>query len=188
MKQFRRENDELINMLIKQYTAYMRKVAFEYSKSLTDVDDIVQDSIIKLSNHVDKFKGKINSIECKMYVNNTVRSVAIDYERKRKRHGGSDIMVGDKDHMDNIIIQYKDNDSMFKENPERIFFDNYGETTIYNIARSLPKKYADVALLRFDGYSNIEISKKLRISSNNVAVIYNRALKMINDRLKLQRR
>ena len=74
------EQNEYIDNMIKRYAMLVRKIAYEVVKNNQNVDDIVQDTFIKVIENKDVLDEKLN---VKAYISRIARNTTYDYLRQR---------------------------------------------------------------------------------------------------------
>ncbi len=137
-----------------------------YLKDRSDVEDVVQDVLVKLWQNKDKIHLQK---DVKYYLFTSVKNKAIELIRSRKRKG---------EILDTLI-------------PEKFFEDPVGDEAdstilkekLYNSIRQLPPKCQEIFVMnKVNGLTYNEISEELKISSKTVDNQMRRAFKLLRDK------
>lgn len=164
------EEDKLTSL----YTTYAHTlwyVAIGYLKDNQLAEDMVQDTFIKVSEHLNCIED-INSKMTKYYLITIIRHKCIDLIRKKNRTQETlyDTQENYCAEIDNMPLNKVIRQETFNE--------------VKDIIKKLDDNYRIPLSLRYlHGLTNSEISGLLDISVNLVAVRINRAKKMVKHRL-----
>ncbi|HOP49678.1 MAG TPA: sigma-70 family RNA polymerase sigma factor [Ignavibacteriales bacterium] len=161
-------NQRAFAFIVKYYEKQLISYVFKMTKSRNDLDDIIQEVLIKtwqnlkkLDNY-DKFSNWMFSI---------AHNCCIDYLRKNKK-------------LDNDI----ENEILYDENidlPTEILMKKELENIINDIVADLPEKQKNVFLLRNDAELSFkDIAEITKEPLNTVLSHYNYAIKKIKKELQ----
>ena len=165
-------DEEKFSQLYETYFHSLWYIAFGYLKDTQLAEDMVQETFIKVSEHLSAIQD-IHSKMTKYFLVTITRNKCIDYIRKRNR-------------MPETLLEIQDYLSEYDNIPlERVIHqETLDELT--QIINTLDDSYRVPLKLRYiQGLSNMEISRQTGLSVNLVAVRINRAKKMLKDRLNL---
>ena len=161
------ENEETRNKLERLYYTYYKDMyitAYSILKDQFEAEDVVQDAIIRLSNHLDKIL-EVKSKKTRGYLIVTVKNLSFQKYNKRK----SMVLEADVLEFNKTVdkINYIEEEFLKSENADKMV----------SILAKVNKSYADILMLRYYYEMEIEeIAKMLNISENNVSVKIHRAL------------
>lgn len=144
-------------------------VAYSILKDHHEAQDVVQDTIVRVSGHLDKI-DIINSKKTKAYLSIITRNLSINLYNKRKKI----VVTGTEEIMDYVEINSLLTQDSFKELVDK--------TTFQSKLSHLHHNYADIITLKF--YFDLEIfeiANLLGISANNVSVRLSRALSALKS-------
>lgn len=165
------EDIQTKNKLEAIYLEYYRDMyvtAYSILKDHQIAEDIIQDAIIRLSNNL----SRVSDIKCKKtrsYLVIIVRNLAYNFYNKRKK-----IVLLEDDQLKNIV----DNEILIEEH----LLKDEQNSEIVKCLKKLTPSYADILTLRFYyDLSIVEISETLDITTNNVSVKINRAIKTLKN-------
>lgn len=165
------ETDKL-TILYTTYANTMWYVALGYLKDMQIAEDMVQESFLKVSEHLQCIED-IDSKMTKYYLITIVRNKCIDYIRKKNRSMES-------------LYEVQDNLSSQDNMPLERMIVQETLTEIKLIIDTFDDSYKIPFYLRyFRGWSNGEIANNLNLSVNLVAVRINRAKKMVKEQMHL---
>lgn len=166
MKAFKSNGgDKLDNCFIRIFNLYKNdifRLAYSYTKNISDSEDITQNVFVKLYKHEDMFNNLDSDIkrwlvtvtinECKTYLLSTWKRKIFYLTEKEEN-----------------ILSQQTNSS-----------DNLLEQIL-----KLPKKYRTIIFLYYyEGYKIKEISKILKMSETNIQTILSRARKKLKEIIK----
>ena len=157
----KRLTDEQFNQVVFDYSQILFKVAFSYTKSIADSEDIVQEVFMKLYRARKVFEND-------EHIKNWLIRVTINQSINENKRKQKELLIGDE-----YINNLPDTSDADKKNEE-----------IRECVMSLKDNYKNVIILfYYDEYSINEIANILKISNNNVKVILNRARKKLKDEI-----
>jgi RNA polymerase sigma-70 factor (ECF subfamily) len=166
------EEEDKLSSLYATYAHTLWYVAIGYLKDNQLAEDMVQDTFIKVSEHLDCIED-VDSKMTKYYLITIIRHKCIDFIRKKNRT--QETFFDNQENycvpIDNMPLNRVIRQETFDEMKEVIMHldDNY----------RIP-----LSLRYLQGMSNVEISNLLDISVNLVAVRINRAKKMVQVRME----
>lgn len=142
------EDDQIkFNIIFNRYYRLMGFVAKGILKSQDDVEDVVQEALIKIAKNISKI-SEPESLKTKSFVVLITENTAKDFLRSNK------------------IISVELTDDNINEDDLKKDIDTLDELAC--IILKLPDKYRDMLLLKhYYGFSLLEISKLLGISLSN---------------------
>lgn len=169
------ENMSKFQRIYEKYKNMMYSVAYDISKNPHDAEDIVEVSLIKVIEILNKIElDDIGKPRCKNLMITITKNTAIDYGRKAE----------------NKILPYERIENyQMEKTTEDVYIDleNYKEVISY--IRELEDKYRDVLHLKiFYKMTSKEIGKLLGITEQNVNMRYMRAKSMLKQRLEERRK
>lgn len=152
-----------LEQIYKKYKHLMFYIANDILNDTHESEDVVQNSIIKIANYIEKIED-INSNKTKHLIVTIVKSTSIDIYRKKKNNPTTnidevkDIIKSDDLPLDDLIIKFSD----AKELSEKL--------------AKLKNEYADILTLKYYYQLNDkEIADILNIKSGNVRIRIHRA-------------
>ena len=153
--------DEQCDKVVCDYSQMLFKVAYSYTKSIADSEDIVQEVFMKLYRARKVFEND-------EHIKNWLIRVTINQSINEIKRGKKELLVGDE-----YINNLPDTSDADRKNEE-----------IRECVMSLKDNYKNVIILfYYDEYSINEIANILKINNNNVKVILNRARKKLKDEI-----
>ncbi|KIR02387.1 putative RNA polymerase ECF-type sigma factor [Lachnospiraceae bacterium TWA4] len=167
------EDTEKLTKLYTTYANTLLYVATGYLKDSNLAEDMVQESFLKIAEHLDSII-EIDSKMTKYYLITTVRNKCIDYIRRKNRlmetlYETSELLSSSSD----LPLEHMIQEETIEE--------------IKEIIGNLSSTYSVPFYLRFfKGWNNTEIADFMNVSVNLVAVRINRAKKMIQQQLYIQ--
>lgn len=152
------------NQFIRIFNLYKNdiyRLAYSYTKNISDSDDITQNTFIKLYNHIDilnnqdqdikKWLIKVTINECKTF----------------------------------LLSSWKKKIIAFTEKEENTLSTTLPDNYLLEAILQLPKKYRTIIFLYYyENYKIKEISEILNISVTNIQTILSRARKKIERNFK----
>jgi RNA polymerase sigma-70 factor (ECF subfamily) len=166
------EETDKLTILYTTYANTMWYVAVGYLKDMQIAEDMVQESFLKVSEHLQCIDD-IDSKMTKYYLITIVRNKCIDYIRKKNRSMET-------------LYEIQDNLSSQENMPLERMIVQETVMEIKVIIDTLDDSYKIPFYLRyFKGWSNGEIASTLNLSVNLVAVRINRAKKMVKEQMNL---
>lgn len=165
-------DQEKLSELFETYYHSLWYVAFGYLKDLQLAEDMVQETFIKVSQHLSSIQD-IHSKMTKYFLVTITRNKCIDYIRKRNR-------------TPETLMESQEYPPEYDNLPlEHIIH----QETLHELAQtidSLDDTYRIPLKLRYiNGLTNLEISRRTGLSVNLVAVRINRAKKLLKERLNV---
>ena len=157
------EQQELLIRIYKRYFAWIKK-RFAEAVPMDDVEDCMQNCFVRLINNVRQLQ-KMNQSQITAYVCQTVRSVIIDYKKKKK------LLIIDYDV--GMIPDRKNQSSVEKEMEDQEAYERF-----FKGFYTLPE--VDQIILRSlyqDDMSRDELARKLGIKSASIRTYISRAKK-----------
>lgn len=134
-------------------------------------DDIQQEVFIKIHENIDKLR---DDTKIKSWVYQITRNAITDYYRANNKTYLD---------IDSIQTSIKESPEKFTEINERDLEDEI-ISGLKDLVQSLPGKYAEAILLtEYNGLTQVELAKKLKITSSGVKSRVQRARQMIKDTL-----
>lgn len=172
MSRHQTDQDKL-SELYEVYYHSLWYVAFGYLKDLQLAEDMVQETFIKVSQHLSAIQD-VHSKMTKYFLVTITRNKCIDYIRKRNR-------------TPETLMENQEYPPEYNNLPlEHIIH----EETLDELAQtinSLDDNYRIPLKLRYiNGLTNLEISERTGLSVNLVAVRINRAKKLLKERLNVK--
>ena len=165
MKAFKSNGGGILdNQFIRIFNLYKNdiyRLAYSYTKNISDSDDITQNTFIKLYNHIDilnnqdqdikKWLVKVTINECKTF----------------------------------LLSSWKKKIIAFTEKDENTLSTTIPDNDLLEAILQLPKKYRTIIFLYYyENYKIKEISEILNISVTNIQTILSRARKKLKEILK----
>lgn len=153
--------DKQFIRIFNLYKNDIYRLAYSYTKNISDSDDITQNTFIKLYNHIDilnkqdqdikKWLVKVTINECKTF----------------------------------LLSSWKKKIIAFTEKEENTLSTTLPDNDLLEAILQLSKKYRTIIFLYYyEGYKIKEISEILNISVTNVQTILSRARKKLKEILK----
>lgn len=167
-----RTDQEKLSELYEIYFHSLKYVAFSYLKDQQLAEDMVQETFIKVSEHLSDIQD-VHAKMTKYYLITITRNKCIDYIRKRNRTPET-LMEAQEypPEYDNLPLEHVIHQETMNELTQTI--------------NSLDDTYRIPLKLRYlNGLTNLEISKRTGLSVNLVAVRINRAKKLLKERLNV---
>lgn len=165
-------DEEKFSLLYEAYFHSLWYVAFSYLKDTQLAEDMVQETFIKVSEHLSAIQD-VHSKMTKYFLVTITRNKCIDYIRKRNRT--PETLMENQEYppeYDNLPLEHVLRQETMDE--------------LTRLINSLDDSYRIPLKLRYiHGLSNIEISSRTGLSVNLVAVRINRAKKMLKERLNV---
>ena len=163
-------DDAKLSMLYKTYSQSLWYVAYGYLKDLQLAEDMVQETFIKVSQHLSSIHD-IHGKMTKYFLITITRNKCIDHIRKKTRT--PETLMESHEYppeYDNLPLEHVIHQETLNE--------------LERIIDSLSDSYRIPLKLRYiQGLSNLEIAARTGISVNLVAVRINRAKKLLKERL-----
>ena len=167
------QSDACPDKLTALYTTYAHTlwyVAIGYLKDNQLAEDMVQETFLKVSEHLDCIDD-INSKMTKYYLITIIRHKCIDYIRKKNR-------------TQETLYESQESFSVGENMPLERIIRKETLDEVKSVIHELDDSYRLPLSLRYlQGLSNSEIATRLNLSVNLVAVRINRAKKMVRERI-----
>ncbi len=153
--------DKQFIRIFNLYKNDIYRLAYSYTKNISDSDDITQNTFIKLYSHIDildnqdqdikKWLVKVTINECKTF----------------------------------LLSSWKKKIIAFTEKEENTFSTSLPNNELLEAILQLPRKYRTIIFLYYyENYKIKEISEILNISVTNIQTILSRARKKLKEILK----
>ncbi|MBS7525291.1 sigma-70 family RNA polymerase sigma factor [Fusibacter paucivorans] len=172
LSRYDNETRSKLESLYHTYQKILFIVAYDILKDTYEAQDIVQETIIKVSKHLDKIDG-IDSKRTKAYLCMIARNLSINaYHKKKKLYLHSSNTINAQLEIDTLLCEDSYDLALTKE-------------MLHEQLRNINPRYAEIITLRF--YYELEISEisdLLNISNNNVSVRISRALTALKELAK----
>ena len=151
--------DEQFDKVVCDYSQMLFKVAYSYTKSITDSEDIVQEVFMKLYRARKVFEND-------EHIKNWLIRVTINQSINENKRKQKELLIGDE-----YINNLPDTSDADEKNEE-----------IYDCVCSLKDSYKTIIILYFyDNYCIKEIANILKISESNVTTRLNRAKRKLKE-------
>jgi len=155
-----RLTDEEFARVVSKYSNILFKISYSYTKSITDSEDIVQNTFIKLY-------GTRKIFESDDHLKNWLIRVAINQSLNEIKRKKKEVLINSE------YINISDTLGAAEKNEE-----------IRKCVMSLKDNYKNVIILFYYDNCNIrEISSILKMSESNVKVTLNRARKKLKEKI-----
>ena len=146
-------------------------IAYSILKDHHEAQDVVQETIIRIANHLDKVEI-VDSKKTKAYLSIITRNLSINIYNKKKK-----LVISDTDDIEEYV---EINTLLYQDN----FSDIANKSTFQSKLKHLHPSYADILTLKFYFELEIfEIANVLGISANNASVRLSRALNALKSTL-----
>lgn len=153
-------NEQFIR-IFNLYKNDIYRLAYSYSKNISDSDDITQNVFIKLYKHDEILK------ETDMNIKKWLIKVTINETKTL------------------IVSSWKKKITGFTEKEENTLYEELPNNDVLDAILKLPKKYRTIVFLYYyENYKIKEISEMLNISVTNIQTILSRAREKLKDFLK----
>lgn len=164
-------DQEKLSELYETWSHPLWYVAFGYLKDLQLAEDMVQETFIKVSEHLSDIQD-VHSKMTKYFLITIIRNKCIDYIRKRNRSPET-------------LMENQEYSPEYSDLPLEHVIHQETLDELTDVIDDLDDTYRIPLKLRYiDGLTNLEISRRTGLSVNLVAVRINRAKKMLKERLK----
>lgn len=164
-------DQEKLSELYKTWYQALWYVAFGYLKDTQLAEDMVQETFIKVSEHLSDIQD-VHTKMTKYFLITITRNKCIDYIRKRNRSPET-------------LMENQEYPPEYSNLPLEHVIHQETLDELTDLINSLDDTYRIPLKLRYiDGLTNLEISRRTGLSVNLVAVRINRAKKMLKGRLK----
>lgn len=154
-----------MTLLYQRHRALMLKIAWEFTRELADVEDIVSESCVALINNLDKLRGMEN-YHLRRYIAVTVRNKALDHCKQVQRQN---IHFSPAD--ENLIYRVPDPESLEKK---VLLLEELRR--VQALMLSLPERERDVLRMKYQqGMKHKEIASIFGIEESTVSKYVERA-------------
>lgn len=168
-------NDTARELIFEKYKPIIISIANKYYKTLSkkriDMDDLIQEGYIGLSNAINSFQEQVNVCFytfCVVCIERQIRCYCRKYTAgKNEIINTSYSFDAQNDENDLFNIDIKD-DELSIRNPEIYISNTLVYEKLINFKNDLPLKQSLVFELRYNGFKYKEIAKLLDISINSV--------------------
>ena len=171
------EERDLVLELWERYGETMYAVALDVLGNREDAEDAVEETVLHIMSHLDKFRGRdVDSVKNQIviYIRAVARNAAIDAYRKKKRRGGREIPMPED-------APEPEDDALL---PEEIVLTRELQKTVQDALNLLPQTTKDaVTLFYLEDYSYEEIADTLAIPVSQVKGRLFRARKKLRELL-----
>lgn len=179
-------HQDYIQSLYNNYKALIYSAAMERLNNHSDAEDVVQNVMIKIINHISSFEGHSNN-EIKSLISVYARNAANDYYRMKKRRRCHEAPIE--------IISNEDSEEIAGDihdveiNIEDIAVNNEMVETVRRLLLKLSQQDQDIIFLRLiQEQPSKTIADMLNITVNAVDLRYKKAkerlLRLLGDELK----
>ena len=160
------EDDEQRELLIEIYKKYFALIKKRLAGAVPveNVEDCIQDCFVRLVNNVKRLQ-ELSQAQITVYVNQTIRSVIVDYQKKKKL-----LMI---DYDIDIFPDQENQSSVEKEIEDKEAYERF-----FKAFYTLPE--VDQIILRSlyqDDISREELARKLGIKPTSIRTYISRAKK-----------
>lgn len=164
--------EDAISALSEKYEKMMKNLAYSILKDVQLSEDAVQESLLKLSDNMDKIDN-LDSDRSKNFIYTVTKNESISMIRKRKKIITQDVLFSDSDALNNIEGQLD----------VGAFCNQYGfsDRTEEALAK-LDELDRDIIIYRFaEGYRVKEIAKLIGKTPDYVSKRLQRAIKKLQE-------
>lgn len=178
------KRDNIMLNFTKIYNEYyheMYSVAMSYLDNHEDVEEVLQDSFLKVSEHLDEFKG---DSKLATWIHAIVKNKSIDFLRSKNRRlpklSGEEIDLSQVD--DSFIV----NDSYITDDtPENILMREQHEQLLTDAINSLPANYKQIyTFVKLQQHNYKTTAEILNIPVGSVSSAVSRSQQLINEYLQ----
>lgn len=163
------DDRKFMTKLYKDYYALMKKQALLLLEDASLVDDMIDETCIKLMENIDMLK-QINCWALPSYIVFTVRSVVLDYIKSKRSKKKQEIQE--------ISDEYADNSLSTEEKVLR----QIEIAELASLINKLPEKYKNVLNFKyFLNMTNKEIASRLGIKPESVDMYLTRARRKVAE-------
>ncbi|MBR4186369.1 MAG: RNA polymerase sigma factor [Clostridia bacterium] len=169
------EEQDLVLEIWERYGETMYAVALDVLGNREDAEDAVEETVLHIMSHLDKFMGRDGDSvknQIVIYIRAVARNAAIDAYRKKKRRGGREIPMPED-------APEPEDDAPI---PEEIVLTRELQKTVQDALNLLPRITKDaVTLFYLEDYSYEEIADTLAIPVSQVKGRLFRARKKLRE-------
>lgn len=156
------QNKSKFEKIYEDYELLMYHIAFQISNNRFLVEDIVQESFVRIAQHIDSIRVD-NEYETKAYICTVTQNCAYNMLAKENR----DIVFNAEDEFETQIPD--------PTNYEDYVIDLALYDELVRIISSLDPKYSEPLIMQSEGYTILEISEALGLSTSAVKMRLSRA-------------
>lgn len=163
---------EFVEDIYIRYSKSMFSIAFGIVNDEHDAEDCVQNTILKIMNHVERFRQAEQEKYLKRLITMVCRNIAINQynqNKERRKMEFSTTLYNEDDEAE--IMDIPD----MEANVARLVVSEENCNYIKQLINQLDLKYRDVLILKSMGCDNKEIAELLGISETLVRKRYSRA-------------
>ena len=160
---------QIAGELYERHKGMMLKTALEYLHDHSLAQDVVHDSVLRLASYADTLRS-LSELACARYVKETVRSVAINCERK----------LGSERRRLTDMVPSKEEEPMQTETPEQTFIEQDSSRRRIMVLREALEELSEEkrALLigkYILGESDAALAERLGVKKANIRMMLTRA-------------
>jgi len=153
-------------LLYDRYSRMVMGIALRYTQNITDAEDIVQETFIKIFININKLRDE-NSLTT--WIRNITTNTCIDALRAKNK---------------NLITSIEQITEELKDEKNKTY-DGIPTEQLLKFIQELPDGYRTVFnLYAIDGYKYEEVAKMLGCSESNVRSQYVRARKSLREKIE----
>lgn len=153
MKKIKERDKSALEVLYKEMKGCIYGLAYVYTESHSDAEDIVQNTFLHIWNRADTYKtGNPRS-----WIMTIARNLSLDHIRSRKNTAELDENIHDTDHISQVIDKY----------------------SVKQLLANLGEEEREIVLLYSYGFSHSEISKIIKKPYSTVRWKYSYAIKKL---------
>ncbi len=179
-KYLKNNDQESFNLLIKKYLDMIYNFTCIYVGNKEDVDDVVQNTFVKVWKNIKKFNIDKNF---KTWIFEIAKNTSLDYLKKKKNINFSELN-NSSDNDDEFINLIKDDNF----SPSEIFENKENAYLVKSEIEKLSIKYKQIInLYYFNDFNFREISEILKESIDTVKSKHRRALILLRENLNKNR-
>ncbi|MBF8148958.1 RNA polymerase sigma factor [Winogradskyella sp. F6397] len=152
------------SQLYKQYASKLFSLCLKYSKNYAQAEDNLHDAFITIFNKIEQYNNK-GSFE------GWLKRIAINTSLQRYRQDVGVYDIVNEDHIEDVSVVIND--------------DNVSIDFLLKIIQELPDRYRLIFnLYVLDGYSHVEISELIQISTGTSKSNLARARKILKEKIE----
>lgn len=155
--------DQYVEELVRQHEAELRRFTFSLVRNLPDTEELVQQAFMRLVYHLQDHPGKQLS-EPRAYLYKILRNLYYDYLKNQKEEPEMISLSSMKRGGEEQTTEPLEIPDFFPANqPSIVAESNEGMNVITDEVDAIPNPgIRETMRLRLAGYSNMEVSEKLR--------------------------
>lgn len=167
------EEQDKFEALFHRYRGMMFSTIKGIIKDKELSEDILQEALIKIANHIDKVNDDIHSNDAKSFIMTITRNTALDYYRKNAKRREVECFI--EDFEENVFCDFDEVQAAKLDTENKIVF----------VIKSMKEKYRDIFMLKYvHGFENEEIAELLHITEETVRQRISRGKKMLEEKLE----